>query len=102
MLSQRTADEVKRLLKTDMAMHAISRETGVSRSTIANVKSGRWDAGQRRKQKRAGLDNNEYLYPSLEGGPTERCSECGGLVYIPCHLCWVRKQIADEAKRKQS
>ena len=29
-------------------------------------------------------------------GPPRRCPNCGGLVYVPCRLCRVRKTLAEK------
>lgn len=98
-LSQGKADTVKKLLKEGLSHRAIQEKTGVARATISNVRSGRWDAGER--QLRKIKEGNEYKYPSLDSGPSGRCYECGATVYLPCHACWVRRQIVLEAKRRR-
>ena len=101
MISQGKADTINKFLKEGMSYRAIQLKTGYSRSTIADVKKGRWSARQRRLEKNAINSNYEYRYPSLEGGISERCPDCGVMIFPPCHACWIRIQIILEAKRRQ-
>lgn len=92
MISRWKAREVKRLLQAGLSHRTISEQTGVARSTVSSIRKGHWDAALKRRIEKAEDSKSSYRYPSLGGGHSGRCSECGATVFLPCHACWVRKQ----------
>jgi transcriptional regulator with XRE-family HTH domain len=88
--------EIERLLREgNVSQRRIARQTGVSRATVRSVASGnRPDYEARRLERRA----NQREQPL---GPIERCRECGGRVYAPCHLCRVRRIKAAELAQRR-
>ncbi len=84
--------EVRRLLQTvpPHSHREIARMTGVSRATISQVAKGR------RPDYRPRSRVEEEVRPQ---GPPERCRGCGGLVYMPCRLCFVRAIQVEERER---
>ncbi len=86
------AIEVRRLGETSQLSHrALARQLGISRASVSNILHGRW-------QPRLKLhDEDDPLGEQL--GTPERCHGCGGRVYKPCRLCYVRGIKAREAAR---
>jgi hypothetical protein len=89
MITPLVVREVKRLLaEGSYSQRKIARMTGVSRTTVRVIASGkRRDRDTPAREPRMGLDK-----PT---GPPRRCPGCGGLVYMPCRLCHVRELIAE-------
>ena len=84
--------EVQRLLADGhLSIRKISAATGVSRTTISGIASGRRPDYEALRRARL-----EEYQPS---GPLARCAECGGLVYTPCRLCRLRKAKEKEQDR---
>ena len=82
--------EAERLLAEGKLSHRkIARAVGISRATVGGIASGKRPDYEARQRARA-LAANEPL------GPLARCPGCGGLVYMPCRLCTVRKSKAFE------
>jgi hypothetical protein len=76
--------EAERLLAEGKLSHRkIALAVGISRATVGGIASGRRPDYEARQRARAVA--NEPL------GPLARCPGCGGLVYMPCRLCTVRK-----------
>lgn len=83
MIAAAMVEEVRRLLSQGVSHRDVSRRTGVSRSTINQIAQGR---------RRDRPDRIENEYRSLRfDAPPARCRDCGGLVYLPCQLCALRK-----------
>jgi hypothetical protein len=86
MIAPRVVAEIQRLL--DLKTHSqrrIAALVGVSRGTVGTVASGR----RRDGNVLPGQCDDNSEQPS---GPPARCSGCGGLVYMPCLLCRLRKE----------
>ncbi len=84
MLPQAVADEVKRLLVEEgMSQRAVARKLGVSRGTVAAIAHNRRPNYELLRKERE-LDDWQ------PEGPPSRCPGCGGMVYQPCRLCYVR------------
>ena len=84
MIAPKIVAEIRRLL--DLKTHSqrrIAALLGVSRGTVAAIASGRRATTCRRTQ----CDDD----PAEPSGPPARCPGCGGLVYMPCLLCRLRK-----------
>jgi hypothetical protein len=91
--------EVERMLVEGKLSHRkIAKATGVSRATVGAIALGKRPDYEARQLARAA-----ELEPR---GPLKRCAGCGGLVYMPCRLCRVRKakaqqeEIARAARRR--
>jgi hypothetical protein len=93
MIAPAIVDEVKRLLnKGKLSQRKVALRTGVSRTTVGAIASGK---RPERRPRRA--DGDEF--PSHTGPPT-RCPECGYRVYMPCLVCRARAaraQLTDVA-----
>ena len=92
MLAAKTVAEIQRLL--DLKTHSqrrIAALVGVSRGSVAAIASGR-----RRDVPADALDDA----PAEPSGPPARCPGCGGLVYMPCLLCRLRKENPRAARRR--
>jgi len=84
MLAPGLVAEVRRLLvERRLSQRKIARTTGVSRGTVNAIARGiRPDYETRR-----GPWQGHFVPPS---GPLRRCPGCGGLVQMPCLVCYVR------------
>ena len=90
MIAPDKVQQVERLLVGgSLSQRRIARMVGVSRSVVGSIAAGtRPDyAAQERVRREA---QSEPL------GPVGRCLECGGKVHLPCRLCRVRRQKAEE------
>ena len=90
MIALEVVAEVRRLLTEEkLSQRKIARLTGVSRSTIAAIGSGKrpdYELLQR-------LREDDWEEPT---GPAVRCPGCGNRVYMPCQLCRLRKRMAEK------
>ena len=82
MIAPAVVKEIRRLLTEErLSQRRVARRMGVSRGTVNGIANGRRpdypDSGP----------SNEWPESS---GPPQRCSSCGGMVYMPCRLCYVR------------
>ena len=91
MITPAKVKEIEILLHAGrLSQRRIARVTGISRATVGAIAAGkRPDYEERRQLRRLELEE-------LPLGPPERCAGCGGLVYMPCRLCRVRKIKAQE------
>ena len=89
MISPQIVAEVRRLLAEGKRSHReIARLTGISRGTVGAIASGR-------RPEYEPLEEDEGEGPT---GPPRRCPNCGGLVFVPCRLCRVRKALAGKRR----
>jgi DNA-binding XRE family transcriptional regulator len=89
MIAPSVVHEIKRLLaEGKYSQRRIARITGVSRGTVGAIASGK----RPDYETRARDPELELEQPT---GPPRRCPGCGGLVYLPCRLCHVRKLVAE-------
>ena len=91
MISPQIVAEVRRLLAEGKHSHReIARLTGICRGTVGAIASGR----------RPDYEPPDEEEDEGEGpmGPPRRCPNCGGLVFVPCRLCRVRKSIAGKRR----
>ncbi len=87
------AIEVRRLAEAGQLSHrAVARHLGISRASVANILHGRW-----KPRLKLHDEDDDPLGEQL--GTPERCRGCGGRVYKPCRLCYVRGIKAREAAR---
>ncbi len=88
MIAPSVVREIKRLLaEGKYSQRKIAHITGVSRGTVGAIASGK----RRDYESRTRNPEMELEEPT---GPPRRCPGCGGLVYMPCRLCHVRKLVA--------
>lgn len=92
MITTDIIDEVRRMLREGrLSQRKIAERTGVSRGTVNAVASGkRVDYSNRPTRK------SDFTPP--RGLPT-RCPSCGGLVRMPCLVCYLRGRIKSERAR---
>ena len=93
MLDQGLVDEIRRLLAAGQwSMRKIARELRVSRGTVGAIAHGR------RPDRLPRPADDDLLLPR---GPLRRCPGCGGMVYLPCLLCRVRRRLRSARGRKR-
>lgn len=92
MLNRYVIDQVKTLLaQGELSQREIARRLKISRGTVNAIANGR-------RRDRPEPDPNEDI--GLFVGPPRRCRDCGGMVYMPCLLCQVRRlKRLEEAHR---
>jgi hypothetical protein len=90
MIPHATVTEIRRLLaETSLSQRKIAALAGVSRGTVSAINAGKpFDSDM--------PPGEDWEEPT---GPAVRCPGCGGLVYMPCQLCRMRKLIANSAGR---
>jgi len=87
MIAPSVVDEIRRLLAEDKwSYRKIAKMTGVSRGTVGAIANGR----RRDYRPATKTDEEETTQPT---GPPRRCPTCGGMVYMPCRLCRVRRHV---------
>jgi transcriptional regulator with XRE-family HTH domain len=92
MLTPKLVDEIRQMLaEKKYSQRKVARIAGVSRGTVGAIVSGK---RQDRKKVESPWDK-DLEEPE---GPAERCPGCGGMVYMPCRLCLVRKYLADNPR----
>ncbi len=94
MLPDSIVAQIRQLLsEEELSQREIARRLGVSRGTVHAIAVGRRPDRSSRRRERL----NGFRYPS---GPPRRCPGCGGLVQMPCLLCYLRsrrqKSCSDE------
>ena len=93
MLAPSMVTEIRRLLVEDkLSQRKIAKLTGVSRGTVGAIASGRRPDYEPRSK-----SDDEFERPS---GPPQRCTTCGGMVYMPCRLCALRRRLAASGKSR--
>jgi hypothetical protein len=89
MIAPSVVHEIKRLLaEGKYSQRKIARITGVSRGTVGAIASGKRPDYETRAR-------DPELELEQPAGPPRRCPGCGGLVYMPCRLCHVRKLVGE-------
>ena len=84
MVPQHKVDSVRRLLvEGRLSQRRIAKLIGISRATVGAIANGR-----RPKYPIPHRAENDPFGPPT--GPPQRCVGCGGMVYVPCRLCYVR------------
>ena len=82
--------EIQRLLEeTELSRRAIARQLGVSRGVVNDIAAGR------RALVGAQPRDGDAWNPRRDVLPS-RCSQCGGKVFMPCHLCRTRAVMRRE------
>jgi hypothetical protein len=96
MLAPYQVEEIRQLLASGtLSERTIARRMGVSRGTVRSIAAGR-----RRDPVRSIQPWDEEPDQPLE--PPRRCPTCGGLVYMPCRLCRMRKLIEKQKQEKNT
>ena len=91
MLAPARVAEIHRLLAEGrLSRRAVARAVGVSRNTVAAIALGRRPDYELLRRP---ADDEPPL------GPPRRCPGCGGMVYLPCRLCRMRRRLAAGARR---
>jgi hypothetical protein len=81
MIASEVVSKIRRLLAEDELSHRqIARCVGVSRRVVDYMADGL-------------RTDREADWPE-PAGPAQRCPECGGMVYMPCRLCELRRMAA--------
>jgi transcriptional regulator with XRE-family HTH domain len=80
------------LAEGELSQRSIARMMHVSRAVISAIA-----AGTRQVSFHSGEDTAAFF--SCSERP-QRCPGCGGLVYLPCHLCRVRNYVAVREKER--
>jgi hypothetical protein len=91
MIATTVVDEIRRLLQQGrLSQRNIASRIGVSRGTVNAIALGkRADHPARWRREDAG-----FIPPA---GLPVRCPGCGGLVQMPCLLCYIRARNAKPA-----
>ncbi len=85
MIATALIDEVRRMLREEfLSQRKIATVLGVSRWTVNAVALGR----RPEHRDHSSRDENGFTPPS---GRHVRCPGCGGLVQMPCLLCYIRQ-----------
>jgi hypothetical protein len=89
MLAQYMVDRVRKLLaEKKLSRRTVSKRTGASRGSIANI------AGEIRRDGFSPPDEREQSDDSpIPLAPPEHCPTCGKLVYPPCRACKLKKHL---------
>jgi transcriptional regulator with XRE-family HTH domain len=96
MIASRIVAEIQRLLAArTLSQRKIAAMMGVSRGSVAAIASGR----RRDGDVPSGMSDDGAAEPA---GPPARCPGCGGLVYMPCLLCRLRKERPRAAARSRT
>ncbi len=93
MIAPEIVEEVRRLLaQSQHGQRRIARMLGISRGTVGAIATGKRPdhEARRRKREAEGLPQ--------PAGPPRRCPGCGGMVYLPCRACAVRKAAAESSR----
>ncbi|MBN2290864.1 MAG: helix-turn-helix transcriptional regulator, partial [Pirellulales bacterium] len=91
MLAPSLVTEIRRLLvENNLSQRKIAKFMGVSRGTVGAIANGR-----RPDYKPRAKDEDK---PERPNGPPRRCVTCGGMVYMPCRLCALRRGLAASGK----
>ena len=88
MISVALEKRVRNLLaEGKLSQRSIARMTGLSRSSIGAIARGN------RKAFIAASVEDGVKFFSTSQSP-QRCPQCGGLVYMPCHACRIRAYVS--------
>jgi DNA-binding XRE family transcriptional regulator len=88
MISRAVVIEVRRwLAESCLTQEEIAARVGVSKGTVNAISRG---LRPERPPRLATSDDEERL-DDADRPPPQRCRGCGGMVYLPCLLCRLRK-----------
>ncbi|RIK82707.1 MAG: hypothetical protein DCC68_05585 [Planctomycetota bacterium] len=86
MLSEAREKQIRMLLtEGKLSQREVSELTGTSRATVNAIARGR-----RSVSLQSGNDTAACFAPKQR---PRRCPGCGGMVYLPCHLCRIRRYV---------
>jgi hypothetical protein len=86
MIAATVIEEIQRMLeKRQYSQRGIAQRLGVSRGTVNAVARGRRPMYSPRRRP----SENGFRPP---GGMPRRCPGCGGMVQMPCLLCYLRRR----------
>lgn len=92
MIEPSVVEEVRRLLaEGKLSQRKIASHIGISRATVGAIANGKRPDYKPRPRS----DDD----PFQQSGPPKRCPGCGGVVYLPCRLCYVREVKQKEQQR---
>ncbi len=87
MLAEAVVEEIRSLLVAGgLSQRKIARRLGVSRGTVNAISLGR------RADYAPPSPAEGECFPFPEGVP-RRCPGCGGMVQMPCLLCYIRSLV---------
>lgn len=93
MLSAVRERQIRMLLaEGKLSQRVVANLTGASRATVNAIARGRRNVGFQSSTDTAAVFARRQR--------PQRCPGCGGMVYLPCHLCRVRRYLlANRVKR---
>lgn len=96
MIATTVIDEIRRMLREGrLSQRKIAVRLSVSRGTVNAVARGkRPDYSTRRRR-----EDDNFTLPV---GVPVRCSGCGGLVQMPCLLCYIRIRMKSKKAASQN
>jgi hypothetical protein len=90
MIAPQIVSEVRRLLaERKLGYRKIAELTGISRGSVGAIATGRRPDYEPQPREEESDEPN---------GSPERCPGCGGLSYMPCRLCRVRKAMSQRPR----
>ncbi len=90
MIAPQIVTEIRRLLAVGgLSQRKIAERMGVCRGTVHAIASGRRPDYEPLPR----TDDDEE-----SAGPAARCPGCGGMVYLPCRLCRMRRTLAQKLR----
>jgi hypothetical protein len=93
MISIGLEEQIRQLLgEGRLSQRKIAKQTGVSRATVGAIASGKRTPFLAQRL----ADDQPYF---SQAKPPQRCPECGARVYMPCHVCFVRRLMATHGAR---
>jgi hypothetical protein len=96
MIASERVAKIRWLLQQGRLSHRkIARRTGVSRGSVWRIASGKRPDYEKLRRPW------DELWEKVPGPPV-RCTGCGGMVYMPCWLCHVRKLITEDTHLRQN
>ncbi len=75
-----------------LSQRSIARITGLSRSSVGAIARG-----NRKAFIAASMEDGVKFFSTSQS--PERCPECGGMVYMPCHACRIRGYVSLSSNR---
>jgi hypothetical protein len=93
MIAAAVVEKVRRMLNEGrISQRKIARQMGISRGTVNAIALGRHSDPSARRR----WEDRGFIPP--DGEPV-RCPGCGGLVQMPCLLCYMRAKERDRLPR---
>ncbi len=92
MIAVTVVEEIRRMLgEGRLSQRKIASKIGVSRGTVSAIAQGKHVVVLKKQQS----DQRGFIPPT---GMPVRCPECGGLVQMPCLLCYIRTKRRQQAQ----